>query len=136
MAAILSPYSITNLPEGFSYDRRTREIRCPVPHRFAMLNLDDTVSAGSGVYENVHEFVIMQIMINETYRAAKAIEKKQLSRQILLENAEIEGDKKKYVTIKSLDCTIHKDSLFMLSVFITASFIGLFLTIALCKYYL
>lgn len=109
MAAVRPTYTIDNLPEGFVYDQTQRQIFSPFTRTYSILNPDNSVNSPPFTHHSVDEFVTMQLVIRDGREKVRRGE---------VRDRVSEPFRSRYVTIKCLDCTIDREKLVILSIFL------------------
>ena len=115
MAAVRPTYTIDNLPQGFIYDATLHRIYTPTLRVYSTLNADNSVTCPPLTYENVDTFVKMHEVVHE-------IQKRDKLSQVKTESLKPLGSR--FVHIKCLECTIHREKMVLFLLFIATLLIA------------
>jgi hypothetical protein len=117
MAAVRTPYTLDNLPNGFRYDATKNSIYTPAFREFCILNPDNSVNCPPLTYESVDDFVGTHLSI---------INHRQDVKEGTVKERDVTSEffRSRFVTIKCLDCTIDREKLVILSICLIVLFIA------------
>jgi len=110
MSAVRPPYTIHNLPEGFTYDPFEHRIYTPALNVYSILNDDNSVTCPPLTYQSVDAFVSLHFVIH-------AIQKREEIPPI--KTGELIAPNSRYVHIKCLNCVIEREKLVVLGIFLS-----------------